>query len=153
MPKTKSGKPIPYQKGGGATRTNTEGVTYTKKADADKYAAQNNGTVVEVDKDGDGVTDGYNVIVPQTPSDEGVTRGPNPSELISKNPTSADFHAASDQATYLKKVEEGGKPRNMGGAVVDELGYMQGGMGFTERGPIKYSKGGAIKGKAYSGSY
>ena len=130
-----------------------EGVTYTKKADADEYAASINGTVVEVDKDGDGATDGYNVIVPQTASDEGANRGPNPGELISENPTSADFHAASDQATYLKKVEEGGKPRNMGGAVVDELGYMQGGMGFTERGPIKYSKGGAAKGKKFSGSY
>ena len=154
MPKTKSGKPIPYQTGGGATRTNTEGVTYTKKADADKYAASINGTVVEVDKDGDGATDGYNVIVPQTPSDEGVTRGPNPSGLIpEENATLKDFKTALDQAKYLKKVEEGGKPRNMGGAVVDELGYTQGDMGFTKRGPVKYSKGGAVKGKTFSGIY
>jgi hypothetical protein len=42
---------------------------------------------------------------------------------------------------------------NMGGMVRDELGYMQGGMGYTPRGPIKYSKGGAARGKKYSGSY
>jgi|TARA_R110000850_G_C9923120_1_gene461545 hypothetical protein len=47
-------------------------------------------------------------------------------------------------------IPEGQK---MGGMVRDELGYMRGGMGFTERGPIKYAKGGAVKGKKFSGSY
>ena len=42
---------------------------------------------------------------------------------------------------------------NMGGVMRDELGYMNGGMSYTERGPIKYSKGGAVKGKTFSGSY
>ena len=41
----------------------------------------------------------------------------------------------------------------MGGSV-DELGYMRGGvMKETKRGPIKYSKGGAIKGKNFRGSF
>ena len=40
----------------------------------------------------------------------------------------------------------------MGGSV-DELGYMQGGMTEEARGPIKYSKGGAIAGKNFKGSF
>ena len=47
-------------------------------------------------------------------------------------------------------IPEGQK---MGGMVRDELGYMQGGMGYTPRGPIKYAKGGAARGKRFSGSY
>ena len=41
----------------------------------------------------------------------------------------------------------------MGGVVVDELGYMNGGVIEDTRGPIKYSKGGAVKGKTFRGSY
>ena len=54
----------------------------------------------------------------------------------------------------LRQANEGGqKGRNMGGVVKDELGYMNGGMSYTERGPIRYSKGGAVKGKTFRGSY
>ena len=38
-------------------------------------------------------------------------------------------------------------------AEVDELGYMGGGIAHKKRGPIKYSKGGAVKGKSFAGSY
>ena len=41
----------------------------------------------------------------------------------------------------------------MGGMMTDELGYMQGGMTEEARGPIKYSKGGAIAGKNFKGSF
>ena len=41
-----------------------EGVTYTKLSEAEEYAKSVDGTVVPVDRDGDGVTDGFNVIVP-----------------------------------------------------------------------------------------
>ncbi len=41
----------------------------------------------------------------------------------------------------------------MGGMMTDELGYMQGGMTEKARGPIKYSKGGAIAGKNFRGSF
>jgi len=97
-----------------------EGVTYTKLSDAEEYASEVGGTVVPVDKDGDGATDGFNVIEPQEPGrDEVIT-----------------------------------KPlRNMGGMMTDELGYMQGGMTEEARGPIKYSKGGAIAGKNFKGSF
>ena len=43
--------------------------------------------------------------------------------------------------------------KNMGGMMTDELGYMQGGMTEKARGPIKYSKGGAIAGKNFKGSF
>jgi len=42
---------------------------------------------------------------------------------------------------------------NMGGMMRDELGYMGGGMSYSKRGPIKYSKGGAIKGRDFKGSF
>ena len=48
---------------------------------------------------------------------------------------------------------EGSSTRNMGGIVEDELGYMNGGVIEDTRGPIKYSKGGAVKGKTFRGSY
>ena len=41
----------------------------------------------------------------------------------------------------------------MGGMITDELGYMQGGMTEEARSPIKYSKGGAIAGKNFKGSF
>ena len=50
------------------------------------------------------------------------------------------------------ETEGAGEGRNMGG-VVDELGYRQGGINFTNRGPVKYAKGGAVRGKRFSGSY
>ena len=39
------------------------------------------------------------------------------------------------------------------GKVVDELGYQHGGTASFKRAPIRYSKGGAVKGKRFSGSY
>ena len=50
---------------------------------------------------------------------------------------------------YFDKPEK----RAMGGAMVDELGYMRGGMTEEKRGPIKYAVGGAIKGKNFKGSF
>ena len=108
-----------------------EGVTYTKRADAEAYAKRVGGTVVPVKKSkgaGD-FKEGYNVIEPQFPGeDEVVTRGPP-----------IDY---KDSST-----------RNMGGMVEDELGYMNGGVIEDTRGPIRYSKGGAVKGKTFRGSY
>jgi hypothetical protein len=112
-------------------------VVYVDKNDADKYAMQIDGVVVPVDEDGDGVRDGYRV-VPRI-SGEG-TRGPTPSEVPPE--------AAADTAAYLEAVAAAGGPSDE-----DELGYMQGGMNFTNRGPVKYAKGGAVRGKRFSGSY
>jgi len=39
------------------------------------------------------------------------------------------------------------------GRVVDELGYQQGGRSAFPRGPIRYSKGGAVKGKDFKGTF
>ena len=39
------------------------------------------------------------------------------------------------------------------GGMMDELGYMGGGVSYSDRGPIKYSKGGAVSGKNFRGSF
>ena len=43
--------------------------------------------------------------------------------------------------------------KNMGGAIVDELGYTHGGMPQGKRGPIKYAAGGAVRGKRFVGTF
>ena len=108
-----------------------EGVTYTKESEAAEYAKRVGGTVVPV-------RDGYKVMVPQEPGkDEGVTSGPT--EVHGRKEGSVEF--------------EGASTRNMGGVVKDELGYMSGGVRYSDRGPIKYSKGGAVSGKNFKGSF
>jgi len=56
-----------------------------------------------------------------------------------------------DLDQYFKDAEEDKK--NMGGAVVDELGYMHGGMPHGKRDPIKYAAGGAVRGKRFVGTF
>jgi len=63
--------------------------------------------------------------------------------VVNKNPPAS--------VSGWESSEDTGK--NIGGAVVDELGYRHGGMNLTKRGPIKYSKGGAVRGRTFSGSY
>ena len=81
----------------------------------------------------------------------------------SKGTETTDYER-SWSAGVLKKATEEQKARardqlgvpegmNMGGMMRDELGYMGGGMSYSKRGPVKYSKGGAIKGKNFKGSY
>ena len=65
---------------------------------------------------------------------------------------------ALDRATPEQKAEARKELNipdgmNMGGVTRDELGYMHGGMKFKERGTVKYSKGGAVKGKGFAGSF
>ena len=57
----------------------------------------------------------------------------------------------ADIKKFKNLFDQGGM--NMGGVVHDELGYMGGGVSYSPRGPIKYSKGGAVKGKKFKGSY
>tara|TARA_R100000656_G_scaffold98159_1_gene71208 strand:+ start:26 stop:391 length:366 start_codon:yes stop_codon:yes gene_type:complete len=121
MPKTKSGKPIPYMSGGfniadllGDESEKTEGPTREQMIE----------TITDVFK-----------------------MGPS---------TFAEMSTEDLKVVHKKAISEQGKDvggRNMGGMVRDELGYMQGGMGYTPRGPIKYAKGGAARGKRFSGSY
>jgi len=58
-----------------------------------------------------------------------------------------DLNASYQRAL---KASEG---RNMGGVMDEKLGYNRGGMAEEKRGPIKYSKGGAVKGRNYRGSF
>ena len=61
--------------------------------------------------------------------------------------------ATPEQKAMARRELDVPEGMNMGGVVKDELGYMNGGMSYNERGPIKYSKGGAVKGKTFRGSY
>ena len=65
--------------------------------------------------------------------------------------TERSFPSAYKKYKEKRKAEE--VKVNMGGMMTDELGYMQGGMTEKARGPIKYSKGGAIAGKNFRGSF
>ena len=49
---------------------------------------------------------------------------------------------------YAVKSGRGPMPK-----VVDTLGYQHGGMAAFPRGPIRYSKGGAVKGKDFKGTF
>ena len=126
-----------------------EGVTYTKRSEAAAYAKKVGGTVVPVKRNG--IT-GFNVIEQQQPGeDEGVT-----GRTYEGSSVNSSTGATSGPTTVLRNM--GGMmqdmPGYMGGGMMDEtLGYTRGGMTEEKRGPIKYSKGGAIKGKNFKGSY
>jgi len=115
-------------------------VIYKSKEDAYAYAEKTGGMVIPVDQDGDGVQDGH-IVVPRI-SSEG-TRGPTPSEVAGIDP-----EAEADTKAYLEAVAAAGGPSEE-----DELGYRHGGMNYTNRGSVKYAKGGAVRGKTFRGSY
>jgi len=65
-----------------------------------------------------------------------------------------DESKARDYAAEVNGVVEAYGDGNYVVAEMDERGYyMGGGIAHKKRGPIKYSKGGAVKGKSFSGSY
>ena len=140
------------------------GVTYTNRSDAEEYAKSVNGTVVPVDRDGDGVTDGFNVIEQQQPGRDEAVTGSQTYEGSSSGATGATSGPTTvlrnmggmmqDMPGYMGGGMMQDMPGYMGGGMMDEtLGYTRGGMTEEKRGPIKYSKGGAIKGKNFKGSY
>ena len=62
----------------------------------------------------------------------------------------------TESAQQFKPAAIGERPeeeRNMGGPVVDELGYRHGGMTNPKRDPIKYAAGGAVRGKRFMGNF
>ena len=116
-------------------------VLYPKKPEAIEYKnslpPELGATVVGVDSNKDGTIDSWEVKTKPFRH-----RGLNPEEYI-------DPEAARQQEQHLTDAEAARPPRDE----EDELGYRQGGMSFTERGPISYSKGGAVKGKTFRGSF
>jgi hypothetical protein len=58
----------------------------------------------------------------------------------------------ADQEKAGERAREYLEGQNMGG-MVDELGYMHGGMPLEKRGPIKYAAGGAVRGKRFVGTF
>ena len=68
------------------------------------------------------------------------------SKAVLKNATPEQIAKARDALGVPKGM-------NMGGVVVDELGYMKGGMSYSKRQPVKYSAGGAVRGKNFAGTF
>ena len=68
------------------------------------------------------------------------------SQAVLKNATPEQ----TAEARKSLKIPDG---MNMGGVVVDELGYMKGGMSYNKKQPVKYSKGGAFRGKNFAGTF
>ena len=58
----------------------------------------------------------------------------------------------ADQEKAGERAREYLEGQNMGD-MVDELGYMHGGMPLEKRGPIKYAAGGAVRGKRFVGTF
>jgi len=59
----------------------------------------------------------------------------------------------SKKILKLATSKQKDRARKSLGMMTDELGYMRGGMTEEARSPIKYSKGGAIAGKNFKGSF
>ena len=83
----------------------------------------------------------------------GILNSENPDLYDKAHSEQVLKNATPEQKAQARKDLDIPEGMNMGGVVVDELGYMHGGMNFTNRGPIKYAKGGAVRGKKFSGSY
>jgi len=144
MPKTKSGKPIPYMSGGFSI-ADLLGESGKKISDADRRRALNEASETVSDAD---VIEALGITMTK----------PTGTETENQKYDRASSKEVLKKATKEQKAmarEQLGVPEgmNMGGVMRDDLGYMSGGMSYDNRGPIKYSKGGAVKGKAYSCSY
>jgi len=61
--------------------------------------------------------------------------------------------ATPEQKAAARKALNIPEGMNMGGVIVDDLGYMQGGMSYDNKSGVKYSEGGAVKGKTFRGSF
>lgn len=125
----KDGMPIPYEDGGVAV---TE---YKDKKTAETVARETGGFAIE-EKDSKTGLPIYTVEY------ESASKGP-----------SGDDDGYTDRGSSAASGKLPEVTRNMGGMVEDELGYMGGGVSYSDRGPIKYSKGGAVSGKNFKGSF
>ncbi len=119
----KDGKPIPYQAGGGA------------KAKEEVVKDKKSPTLEEMLK--------------AVQSVHGVSENTAASLISDPEALKRSYDAAMEKLGEMDSLTG----RNMGGVVQDELGYMGGGVSYSDRGPIKYSKGGAVKGKNFKGSF
>ena len=117
------------------------------------------GEVTKFPYDESGIKAAAKASAPKEPSDAVVTESMG--ILNSEEPDLYDKahseqvlkNATPEQKVQARKDLDIPEGMNMGGVVVDELGYMHGGMNYTKRGPIKYAKGGAVRGRTFSGSY
>ena len=128
------------------------GVIYQKQSEASEYAKslppELAATVVGVDSNKDGNIDSWTVETKPFRH-----KGMDPDEF-------EDSGDIERQKAHLLELGKRGSPSSSPRegtedpmAALDELGYRHGGMSFTARGPIRYSKGGAVKGKTFRGSF
>jgi len=101
-----------------------KGVTYDTREEAEAYIDEVGGGVIYPISDQDGNIIGYEVGQP---------------------PMSVDDAIAGARASAKERRADGG--------IVDELGYMHGGMAHGKRDPIKYAAGGAVRGKRFVGTF
>jgi len=113
------------------------GATYKTLAAAKKAAEEKAGQVIKV-------KGGFAV----------VEVDPAPIEDYFEKPPETQRNMGGTMRNMPGYMGGGMMPGYMDGGMMDEtLGYTRGGMKEEKRGPIKYSKGGAIKGKNYKGSF
>jgi hypothetical protein len=138
MPKTKSGKLIPYEEGGAAQITDIKDL---KGPPLWRDLGPTSSTVSDAT-----VTEALGILL-NTPTGTRLDEDDRErSERTMKAATPEQRENAFEQLGIPKGM-------NTGGVVRDELGYMHGGMKFKERGSVKYSAGGAVKGKNFAGTF
>jgi hypothetical protein len=64
-----------------------------------------------------------------------------------------DDSQVREASTKIRNASQNKAVGRRDGGMMDELGYMGGGMSYSDRGPVKYSKGGAVSGKNFKGSF
>jgi hypothetical protein len=64
-----------------------------------------------------------------------------------------DDSQVREASTKVRNASQNKAVGRRDGGMMDELGYMGGGMSYSDRGPVKYSKGGAVSGKNFKGSF
>jgi hypothetical protein len=147
----KDGKPIPYQDGGGArTPTNAEVVEAVFILDDPKEPKDSTNRKwaegVEARATSEQKKSAHKQLDSADPEvDESQVRFQRPKTMPQRPP----------RPTIGQRMEPGAAGRGMagGGLIIDELGYENGGMSYSDRDPIKYSKGGAVSGKNFRGSF
>jgi hypothetical protein len=160
-----------------------ENVVFTKRDEASKYASEVDGQVVGDDAgwrvmgigyhEGGAVHDHPHLTKGQlvtrimrrlgesATGTEGALLALSKAKLEEKDRKIAEKKAQEDLAKEVEeqqKTEERAREylertEHAAGGIVDELGYMHGGMPHGKRDPIKYAAGGAVRGKRFVGTF
>ena len=152
-----------------------ENVVFTKINEAREYASEVDGQVVGEEEDWRVIGAGYHKgggTPHEHPHTEAVTQeevvsalgelrlqGGDPDDKkrsqVVMNKATREQIAHAESVLSQKESYGGESPplKEAQGGMVDELGYMHGGMPLEKRGPIKYAAGGAVRGKRFVGTF